>query len=58
MALVRKTTEHTTKTEAQEAADNYLRAYPPQGYDTRATVYRSTKAGWWVMSAERFSSCD
>lgn len=57
MAEVTHRTSHQTREEAEQAASDYKRQWPPQGYGTTTTV-TCLFNGTWIMSATRWDSCD
>ncbi len=57
MAEVTHRSSHPTEEAAAQAAADYKRQWPPQGYGTSTTITPLTN-GTWIMSATRWDSCD
>lgn len=47
-----------TDEELQEHIENYKKAYPPLGYDTRILSKAREDSGVYVATMSRLSSCD
>lgn len=61
MAQVSVVRDYPSREEAEAAAQDYERGWPPQGYGTSTAVYPIDPAhpeGRWNMSATRWDSCD
>ena len=43
---------------AHEAVKKFKAAFPPQGYDSRGTVFYSEQHEMWGAFLTRYSSCD
>lgn len=58
MSSVTKYSDHETEKEAREAGLDFIKAWPPFGYDSSYQVWRDAQTGRWMLRTHRYSSCD
>ena len=55
---ITKYSEYETEKEAREAGLDFIREWPPVGYDSTYQVWQSKPDGKWMLRTYRASSCD
>ena len=53
-----KTLWFTSREKADDVVRKFLESYPPQGYDSRGTVFYSEQDEMWGAMLTRLNSCD
>lgn len=58
MSSVTRYSEYETEAEAREAGLNFIKEWPPFGYDSSYQLWQDKQTGRWMLRTYRASSCD